>query len=178
MNNIRLIVGITGCNRLYYTSSLLKSLDLFKTTYRSQIEIVVVYVDNGSTEPGLIKELKGSSVIDELVLNEVRDVDQDVWRSKNQLITRALKEDSWIDPKRKKTNLLLMLQDDVQITNIYSLYKSVIDFYRLNMNYMTLASVRRVTLNDSINDKIKPSTSPTTGAKYWISKKKSKDHIK
>tara|TARA_B100000131_G_C18051469_1_gene586631 strand:+ start:275 stop:1321 length:1047 start_codon:yes stop_codon:yes gene_type:complete len=169
VNKVRLIVGITGCNRLYYTRALLTSLASFKQSYSNKIEIIVVYIDNGSSEPGLTQYLKDSQVIDELTLNEDRDTSQDVWRGKNQLIRRALASSGWIDPKKRKTNVLLMLQDDVQIVNIHALYKSVIDFYRFNMNYMSVQSVRRTTLESNINKKISPNTSPTTGAKYWLS---------
>tara|TARA_A100001011_G_scaffold391912_1_gene478371 strand:- start:68 stop:1114 length:1047 start_codon:yes stop_codon:yes gene_type:complete len=168
VNKIRLIVGITGCNRLYYTRALLASLASFKQNYANKIETIVVYVDNGSSEPKLIDFLKSSSTIDELVLNEDRDTSQDVWRGKNQLIRRCLASKGWIDPKRRKTNVLLMLQDDVQIVNVHALYKSVVDFYRFNMNYMSVQSVRRSTLETNINKKISPNTSPTTGAKYWL----------
>ena len=168
MNKIRLIVGITGCNRLYYSQSLLASLSSFKSTYGNKLEIVTVYIDNGSTEPGLIEFLRNSDIIDELNLNEERDSKQDVWRGKNQLVRRALRSESWVDPIHRRTNILLMLQDDSQIINIHSLYKSIIDFYRFNMNYMTVQAVRRSTLNATINSKIKPNTSPTTGAKYWL----------
>lgn len=168
MKNISLLVGITGCNRKHYTCALLRSLEVFKNLYRHQLEISVMYVDNGSTEPGLKNILVNSKIIDNLVLNEKRDFLQDVWISKNQIIKKSLSFSGWSDPAQKQTSILLLLQDDVQIVNPHALFKSVIDFYRYNMNYMSIDAVRRVTIQDVINSKITPNTSPTTGSKYWL----------
>ena len=170
MNNLRLMIGITGCNRLFYTKSLLTSVEKFKSLYSQKISIHVLYVDIGSTEPGLVEYLENSNVIDSLILRDDRDYEQDVWKSKNEIIARSLLQESGRDPIEKKHTILLMLQDDCQIVNPYSLFNSIVDFYYLDMNYMSIDCVRKKTANAAINKRIFPSISTRTKTRYWALK--------
>ena len=170
MKNVRLMIGITGCNRLHYTRALLNSVQQFKSLYREKLTIHVLYVDIGSTEPGLVEYLQNSQSIDSLILRDDRDYEQDVWKSKNEIIARSLLQEAGRDPLEKRQTILLMLQDDCQIVNPHSLFNSVVDFFYLDMNYMSVDCLRRKTLNDSINTKIFPSISPRTRTRYWALK--------
>ena len=126
MKNLRLMIGITGCNRLYYTKALLASVEKFKEMYSEKMLIHVLYVDIGSTEPGLVQFLENNKCIDSLILRDDRDYEQDVWKSKNEIIARSLLQEAGKDPLEKQHTILLMLQDDCQIVNPYSLYNSIL----------------------------------------------------
>ena len=51
-DKVNLLIGITACNRLLYSKALLKSLQIFKDQFSHKINTKIVYVDNGTTEPG------------------------------------------------------------------------------------------------------------------------------
>ena len=170
MKNVRLMIGITGCNRLHYTKALISSVERFKSLYKKKISIHVLYVDIGSTEPGLVESLQSSDVIDSLILRDDRDYEQDVWKSKNEIIARSLLQEAGKDPLEKSHTILLMLQDDCQIVNPHSLFNSIIDFHYLDMNYMSVDCLRKKTMDRTVNTRIFPSYSPRTNTRYWALK--------
>ena len=172
MNNVRLVIGITGCNRKHYSKALLESVKIFKDLFQNKLSMHVLYVDIGSTEPGLINALRENKTIDSLILRDDRDYEQDVWKSKNEIIARSLLQESGKDPAQRKHTILLMLQDDCQIVSPHALFNSLVDFYYLDMNYMSINGVRKVTLENSINRRTFPSISPNTNTRYWPLKNK------
>jgi len=130
----------------------------------------VIYVDNGSTEPGLIELLGSNEVIDELVLREIRDYSQDEWKGKNEILDRAL----------GKCDVLCFLQDDCQLVSVEGLLSNVRDFYDKKMSHMIIQAQRKTTIRNNLRApdttfmlsekaSVPVWTSPITNEKYWES---------
>jgi len=161
---INAIIGITGCNRKYYSSALLTSINKFIDEYSKKIKLTCIYVDNGSTEPGLIEmlnEFKSKKVIDHLVLRKERDPARDEWHGKNAILDLCnLDEDVPI----------LFFQDDTQIVSLKGLYNIIVDFVNTDIVHMSISGVRRVTTDAKAEVNAQKIVSQITNSKYWFNR--------
>ncbi len=155
--NVNLTIGITGCNRKYYSLALLQSIKAVKENPANDININVIYVDNGSTEPDLLNILENHAEIDKLILRTERDPAQDEWKGKNEIL-KHVPEDC---------NVLCFFQDDTQIINSTVFLETVKDFHNLELYHMSIHAVRRVTVKNDIDLNTRLLQSPLTKRKYW-----------
>jgi len=164
VNKQKVIIGITGCNRKYYSRALLESIKIFKKDYKEKIDARVVYVDNGSEEIGLKKMLedyKSDDTINDLIFRKERDPSRDEWHGKNKILEMCNLEDEIP---------IIFFQDDTQIVNTHSLYNLVVDFTYMDIPHMSISGVRRITTNQKAaidNQKLKSSV---TGDIYWFNR--------
>ena len=155
--NINLTIGITGCNRKYYSLALLQSIKAVKENPANNININVIYVDNGSTEPDLVNNLQNHAEIDKVILRTERDPAQDEWKGKNEIL-KNLPVDC---------DVLCFFQDDTQIINSGVFIETVKDFYELGLYHMSIHAVRRVTVKNDVDLNADLLESPITKRKYW-----------
>jgi hypothetical protein len=163
--NINLLVGITACNRLLYSKALLKSLQIFKDQYSDKINTRVIYVDNGTTEPGAKEYLDTCEVIDEVVYRPERDPSNDEWKGKNEILSRVNQETPWATTKPDQ--VICFLQDDSQLVNTHAFAASVVDFALSNQAHQSVHIIRKVSVESNIVQGSEAQRSPITESKYW-----------
>lgn len=138
MNDFKLTIGITSCNRLKYLKALIKSLD--DVIVSSDVQLIIV--DNGSVEKGLIEYLQTLENVDKLVLRKDRDWINDEYIAKNIIIENT------------KSQFILFLQDDFQfVGNKETLINYVDAFSNMEEQNLDMSGVRKSTLNSIINRK-------------------------
>ena len=162
---VNLLIGITACNRLLYSKALLTSLQTFKELYADQINTRVIYVDNGSTEPGAKEYLDNCETIDEVVYRPERDPSNDEWKGKNEVLARVNQDLPW--STSPPDQVICFLQDDSQLVNAHAFAASVIDFALSNQAHQSVHIIRRVSVEGNILPGTGPQTSPITNSKYW-----------
>lgn len=164
-DKINLLIGITACNRLLYSKALLKSLQVFKDQFSHRINTKIVYVDNGTTEPGAKEFLDSCETIDEVVYRPDRDPSNDEWKGKNEILTRVSQPLPW--STEPPTQVICFLQDDSQLVNARAFAESVVDFALSNQIHQSVHIIRKVSVEGSILNASQPQSSPITNAKYW-----------
>lgn len=162
---VNLLIGITACNRLMYSKALLKSLQIFKDEYSDKINTRIVYVDNGTTEPGVHEYLDNCETIDEVVYRPERDPSNDEWKGKNEVLSRVNQALPWATSPPDQ--VICFLQDDSQLINTHAFAASVIDFALSNQMHQSVHIIRRVSVEGNIVQGSSPQTSPITSSKYW-----------
>ena len=135
-DKINLLIGITACNRLLYSKALLTSLQIFKDQYSDKINTRIVYVDNGTTEPGAKEYLDSCETIDEVVYRPERDPSNDEWKGKNEILSRVSQELPWATTPPDQ--VICFLQDDSQLVNTHAFAASVIDFALSNQTHQSV----------------------------------------
>jgi glycosyltransferase involved in cell wall biosynthesis len=135
MNDFKLTVGITSCNRLKYLRALVNSLD---DVLDNDVQLIIV--DNGSTEAGLVEYLNALKKVDKLVLRKERNWINDEYIAKNIIIEHS------------KSPFILFLQDDFQfIANKETLMNYVNAFSKMQEQNLDMSGVRKSTLSTVIN---------------------------
>ncbi|MBR52400.1 hypothetical protein CMK19_01355 [Candidatus Poribacteria bacterium] len=162
---VNLLIGITACNRLLYSKALLRSLQIFKDDYSDTINTRVIYVDNGTTEPGAREFLDSCETIDEVVYRPERDPSNDEWKGKNEILSRVNQDLPW--STSPPDNVICFLQDDSQLINTHAFAASVVDFALSNQAHQSVHIIRRVSVENNIVQGSPPQTSPITQSKYW-----------
>ncbi len=162
---VNLLIGITACNRLLYSKALLKSLQLFKDEYNEKINTRIIYVDNGTTEPGAKEFLDNCKTIDEVVYRPDRDPSNDEWKGKNEILDRVNQSLPW--STSPPDQVICFLQDDSQLVNPHAFAASVVDFALSNQIHQSVHIIRRVSVESMIVQGSTSQTSPITNSKYW-----------
>ena len=141
---VNLLIGITACNRLLYSKALLKSLQVFKDLYEEKISTRIIYVDNGTTEPGAKEFLDNCKTIDEVVYRPERDPSNDEWKGKNEVLARINQALPWSTTPADQ--VICFLQDDSQLVNPHAFAASVIDFALSNQIHQSVHIIRKVSV--------------------------------
>lgn len=162
---INMLIGITGCNRMLYSKALLKSLQVFKDTYVDKISTRIIYVDNGSTEPGIKEFLDSCTTIDELIYRPDRDPSNDEWKGKNEILSKVNQTLPWATTLPDQ--VICFLQDDSQLVNPHAFASSIIDFALSNQAHQSIHIIRRVSVETNIIPGSEVQMSPITNSKYW-----------
>ena len=162
---VNLLIGITACNRLLYSKAMLKSIQIFKDLYQEQISTRVIYVDNGTTEPGAKEYLDSCETIDEVVYRPERDPSNDEWKGKNEILSRVNYKLPW--STSKPDQVICFLQDDSQLVNPHAFAASVIDFALSNQIHQSIHIIRKVSVENNVFPNSGAQTSPITNSKYW-----------
>ena len=163
MSNINLTIGITSCNRKYYSLALLKSLELLKKESQYNISTRIIFVDNGSTEAGLREFVENSKYVDTAIFRTQRDPSQDEWKGKNIIL----------DNLDDNCDVLCFLQDDCQLVSPDNFLATVKDFYEQKMKHMVIQSQRIETVTGNLRlqaglfTNVPAWISPSTRKKYW-----------
>ena len=147
----KLTIGVTSCNRSYYTKSILTSLK--DVVACDNIQLIVV--DNASSENGLCDYLVSCDFIDSLILRKDRNWINDEYIAKNIIIEQA------------KHDIILFLQDDAQfVGNKAMLINYVNDFAHItNAKCMSMIGVRKVSISEKFD--FSRGISSANGSKYW-----------
>ena len=162
---VNLLIGITACNRLLYSKALLKSLQIFKNQYSDKINTRVIYVDNGTTEPGTKEFLDSCETIDEVVYRPERDPSNDEWKGKNEILDRVNQALPWATTPPDQ--VICFLQDDSQLVNPHAFAASVIDFALSNQIHQSVHIIRKVSVEGNVFPDAPVQESPITKSKYW-----------
>lgn len=149
-----LTVGVTNCNRLFYTKALLKSIE--SLARRPDVQLIVV--DNASSEQGTREFLSSLDYADEVFLRDERDWKNDEYTAKNIILTKA------------KGDFILFLQDDCQMLVPPEVLLSAVDDFRSfkGVKCISMFDCRRVSLNNKF-DFTKGAVFGSSRLKYWRS---------
>lgn len=165
IEKINFLIGITVCNRFLYSKSFFKSLKVFKDEYGDKINTRIIYVDNGTTEPGAKEYLDSCEVIDEVVYRPERDPSNDEWKGKNEILSRVNQALPWATTPPDQ--VICFLQDDSQLVNSHAFAASVVDFALSNQIHQSVHIIRRVSVEGNIVQGSSAQSSPITESKYW-----------
>ena len=151
-------IGITTCNRMKYTKSLLKSLG-----DEILLNNEIILVDNGSKEKGfkafLKKECKRLSIAFHDRPENKRDWINDEYIAKNMIIENSTKD------------IILFLQDDQQfLFDKETLDHTVDSFRKVSIPSLDVNAVRKVTIaSDHIPNRIEIDSGQTKEV-FWLRK--------